>query len=93
MTALMFLNVGIDTSIHTNSFHVYACANLPIAVAWVTEAAADAKKKSAPKGPDGFSAASGSMAVEGANDDDWLIPAIKAAGLEFVDKRDTGGNL
>lgn len=30
---------------------------------------------------------------EEANNDDWLIPAIEAAGLEFVDKRDTGGNL
>lgn len=30
---------------------------------------------------------------EEADIDDWLIPAIEAAGLEFVDKRDTGGNL
>lgn len=27
------------------------------------------------------------------SDNGWLIPAIKAAGLECIDKRDTGGNL
>lgn len=27
------------------------------------------------------------------DNDDWLIPAIEDAGLEYIDKRDSGGNL
>lgn len=33
-----------------------------------------------------------SMVGESDNDD-WLIPAIEDAGLEYIDKRDSGGNL
>lgn len=31
--------------------------------------------------------------AEETTNDDWLIPAIKDAGLEYIDKRDSGGNL
>lgn len=33
-----------------------------------------------------------SMVGESDNDD-WLIPAIEDAGLEYIDKRDSGDNL
>ena len=51
------------------------------------------KKKDAPENPNGYSAISEAVDIEEAANDDWLISAIEAAGLEFIDKRDTGGNL
>ncbi len=43
--------------------------------------------------PDDVSVVSDSSVIEKAENDDWLIPAIEDAGLEYIDKRDSGGNL
>lgn len=49
--------------------------------------------ESAPMRPDDVSVVSDSSVIEKAENDDWLIPAIEDAGLEYIDKRDSGGNL
>lgn len=49
--------------------------------------------ESAPVGADEVSKVSDSSVVEEAESDDWLIPAIEDAGLEYIDRRDSGGNL
>ena len=59
----------------------------------VVEAAESVYDESAPMVSDDFSAGSESSMAEEVETDDWLIPAIEEAGLEFIDKRDTGGNL
>lgn len=59
----------------------------------ITETAISNEKEDAPENPNGYSAISEAVDIEEAANDDWLISAIEAAGLEFIDKRDTGGNL
>ena len=51
------------------------------------------EKEGISENPSDPSATSEVEDVDEAADDGWLIPAIEAAGLEFIDKRDTGGNL
>lgn len=59
----------------------------------VTESAISNDEEDAPENPNGASVTSEAVDIEESANDDWLIPAIGAAGLEFIDKRDTGGNL
>lgn len=59
----------------------------------IAESTISNEKEDVPKIPNDPSATSEAKGIEEANNDDWLIPAIEAAGLEFIDKRDTGGNL
>ena len=59
----------------------------------VTESAISNEEEDAPESPSGYSIASEAVDNDEAANNDWLIPAIEAAGLEFIDKRDTGGNL
>lgn len=64
-----------------------------VVVKEIAEAAESVEAGGIPENPNGPSATSEPPMAEEASNDDWLISAIKAAGLEFVDKRDTGGNL
>lgn len=64
-----------------------------VAIKEIAEAAESVEARGIPENPNGPSATSEYPMAEEASNDDWLIPAIKAAGLEFFDKRDTGGNL
>lgn len=59
----------------------------------ITENAISNENDDAPENPSGYSTTSKAVDIEEAANDDWLIPAIEAAGLEFIDKRNTGGNL
>lgn len=59
----------------------------------VVEVAESVYDENTPMASDDFAAGSESSMAEEVENDDWIIPAIEEAGLEFIDKRDTGGNL